>query len=110
MGMVGWMYVVRSILAHGDKLEPQAYDRLLAGYALHGKRVLATLTTGSTPAPVPYNGNGGNGYLQSWYGARKLFGAATPADVVTLCNRPEVSGYPPAGANHTVAEQFADAL
>jgi hypothetical protein len=28
---------------------------------------------------------------------------------LALCERPEVTGYPTAGANHLVAEAFADA-
>jgi hypothetical protein len=55
-------------------------------------------------------GDGGGAMNQSWYGARKFFGSASPADVVTLCNHPDVKGYPAAGANHLVDEAFADGL
>ncbi|MEO5727938.1 MAG: DNRLRE domain-containing protein [Byssovorax sp.] len=108
MALGAWMHGARTILAHGDTLDKQAYDRLRAAYTLHGKRVLQYLNTTTIPVPVPVKGTGGGALNQSWLGARKLFGAATPADVVTLCGRLEVLGYPAAGANHLVDEMFAD--
>jgi hypothetical protein len=45
---------------------------------------------------------------QSWRGAKILFGSDTPAEVTSLCNHPDVKTYPAAGANHLVAEPFAD--
>jgi len=108
MGLGGWMHAARTIVAHGDTVEKQAYDRLRAAYTLHAKRVLAYKNTGSTPAPATVKGDGGGAMNQSWYGARKFFGSATPADVVTICNHPDVKAYPAAGANHLVAEAFAD--
>jgi len=41
---------------------------------------------------------------------RALFDANTPADVLTLCNHDDVKTFPAAGANHMVAEAFADEL
>lgn len=108
MGLGAWMHGARTILAHGDTLEKQAYDRLRAGYALHAKRVLTYKNTGTIPAPVPVKGDGGGALNQSWFGAVKLFGANTPADVVTLTKHPDVKGYASAGANHLVDEAFAD--
>ena len=64
--------------------------------------------TGTVPAPSVAGAPSGD-RLQGWYGARKLFGANTPSNVLRLLTRAEVTGYPPAGANHLVAEQFADA-
>lgn len=108
MGLGAWMHGARTILAHGDTLDRDAYDRLRAGYALHAKRVLAYKNTGVIPTPNTVNGDGGGAMNQAWFGARKLFGSATPADVVTMCNHPDVKGYPAAGANHLVDEPFAD--
>ena len=109
MGLGAWMHGARTILAHGDALEQQAYDRLRAAYELHAKRVLSYKNTGATPPPKTVKGDGGGALNQAWFGARKLFGTATPAGVVTLCNDPDVKGYAAAGANHLVAEAFADA-
>jgi hypothetical protein len=102
------MHGARTILAQGDALEQHAYDRLHAAYAHHGDRVLTYLNTGSIPAPVPTQGDGGGSLNQAWFGARALFDSNTPADVLALCNHDDVTGYPPAGANHLVAEPFAD--
>ncbi len=107
MGLGAWMHGARTIRAHGDVLQKEAYDRLRAGYALHAKRVLSYKNTGATGAPTTVKGTGGGD--QGWYGARKLFGSDTPADVVTLCNHPDVTGFASAGANHLVDEAFADA-
>jgi hypothetical protein len=76
----------------------------------HGYRVLTYLNTGVIPAPTTTQGDGGGSLKQAWFGARKLFGSDTPADVVTLCEHTEVTSYPAAGANHLVAEAFADGL
>lgn len=108
LGLGAWMHGARTILAHGDTLEQQAYDRILAGYTLHAKRVLAYKRTGTTPAPLTVRGDGGGSMNQSYWGARKLFGQKTPADVLTLLENADVKGYPAAGALHLVAEPFAD--
>ena len=109
MGLGGWMHGARTILAQNDRLEPQARDRLLAAYAHHADRVLTYLTTGDIPDPQTSQGDGGGSLKQAWFGARVLFGDDTPADVLTLCGHDEVTSYPAAGANHLVAEAFADA-
>lgn len=108
MSMGAWMHGARTILAQGETLERHAYDRLRAAYGYHGDRVLAYLTTGVIPTPTTVRGDGGGALKQGWFGGRRLFGSNTPASVVTLTGRPEVIGYPSAGANHMVAEQFAD--
>jgi hypothetical protein len=108
MSLGAWMHGARTILAQGEALEPQARARLAAGYSYHASRVLGHLVTGIVPAPSVLGAPSGD-RLQGWYGARELFGSSTPASVVKLLSRAEVTGYPPAGANHLVAEQFADA-
>jgi hypothetical protein len=108
MGLGAWMHGVRTIRAHGDVLEQQAYDRLRAAYELHAHRVLTYKNTGTMPAPVTVKGDGGGAMNQSWYGARVLFGSDTPAEVISMCNYPDVKSYPAAGANHLVDEAFAD--
>ena len=108
MGLGAWIHGARTIIARGDTLEPEAYVRLRAAYALHAKRVLAYKSTGVIPKPAPVRGDGGGSLNQGWYGARRLFGSDTPADVVTLCNHRDVKGFAAAGANHLVAEAFAD--
>ncbi len=113
MGLGAWMHGARTILAQGEQLEPHARARLLAGYEHHAGRVLTHLDTGVIPFPAvkypPASQTSGDGSrFQGLYGARKLFGAQTPAAVTTLLTRPSVSGYPAAGANHLVAEAFAD--
>jgi len=111
MGLGGWMHAARTILAHEGTLDKQAYDRLRAAYALHAKRVLAFKKTGSipTPATVKTEDTSSNGaFNQSWFGARRLFGSDTPADVVTMLSDPAVAGFPAAGANHLVDEPFCD--
>lgn len=106
MGLGAWMHAARTIRAHGDTLEPHAYDRLRAGYALHAKRVLAYKQQGKTPLPEPLDdATSGD---QGWFGARRLFGKDTPADVNAMCDHPDVKGFAAAGANHLVAEAFAD--
>jgi hypothetical protein len=109
MGLGGWMHGARTIRAQGVPLAPHVRDRLRAAYAHHGDRVLAYLETGVIPAPTPTQGDGGGALRQAWFGARVLLGDDTPASVLALCERPEVTGYPAAGANHLVAEAFADA-
>lgn len=106
MGLGAWMHAARTIRSHGDTLEKSAYDRIRAGYALHAKRVLVLKRTGTTPAPVPVKGMDGGD--QAWFGAVKLFGTDTPADVITMTKHPDVTGFAAAGANHLVAEAFAD--
>lgn len=108
MGLGAWVHGARTILAHGDTLEQHAYDRLHAAYALHAHRVLTYKNTGSMPAPVTVKGDGGGSLNQSWRGAKVLFGSDTPAAVNALCNHADVKSYPAAGANHLVAEPFAD--
>jgi hypothetical protein len=108
MGLGAWMHGARTIRAQGDTLEAQAYDRLRAAYAHHGQRVLAYINTGVIPAPTTVRADTGTGGLVAWFGACKLFGSSTPADVQTLCRHSRVLGVPPAGANHLVAEAFAD--
>jgi hypothetical protein len=44
----------------------------------------------------------------AWIGACTLFKSNTPAEVQTLCRHGQVTGRPAAGANHLVAEAFAD--
>lgn len=107
MGLGAWMHAARTIRAHGDDLEPNAYQRLLAGYALHAKRTLAFKRDGVTPPPVPVMG-GDTVVAQGWFGARRLFGADTPPDVDAMCADPDVKGFAAAGANHLVAKAFAD--
>lgn len=109
MGLGAWMHAARTIRAQNDTLSPQAHDRLLAAYVHHGYRVLTYLNTGTIPAPTTQNGDGGGSLNQAWFGARVLFKTETPADVVALCNHADVKTYPAAGANHLVAEAFADA-
>lgn len=108
MGLGAFMHAARTILAQGESLEPHAHDRLREAYAHHGSRVLAYLETGVFPEPEPINGDGGGAIKQAWFGARKLFQEDTPAVVVTLCSHEEVQSFAPAGANHLVAEAFAD--
>ncbi len=108
MGLGAWMHGARTILAQGNALEAHARDRLRAGYAHHAQRVLAYVNTGVIPAPATARGDGGEAYLMAWTGACTLFGASTPADVQTLCRHAQVTGRPAAGANHLVAEVFAD--
>jgi hypothetical protein len=108
MGLGAWMHAARTIRAHGDVLEQHAYDRLHAAYTLHAHRVLTYKNTGTIPAPVPVKGDGGGSMNQSWRGAKVFFGSDTPAEVTALCNHADVKTYPAAGANHLVAEPFAD--
>ena len=108
MGLGGWMHGARTLLAQGDMLEPHARDRLLAAYAHHGHRVLTYITTGAIPDPQPARGDGGGALNQGWFGARVLFGDDTPADVLALCAHPDVRSFAAAGANHLVAEAFAE--
>lgn len=108
MGLGAFMHAARTILAQGDSLESHAYDRLREAYAHHGSRVLAYLETGVIPEPNTIQGDGGGALRQGWFGARKLFESETPADVVTLCSREEITSFAAAGANHLVAEAFAD--
>lgn len=108
MGLGAFMQAARTILAQKDVLEPHAYARLREAYAHHGDRVLAYLNTGTVPEPAPVQGDGGGALRQSWLGACKILGDDTPPDVLTLCDRDEVTGFAPAGANHLVAEPFVD--
>lgn len=108
MGLGAFMHAARTILAQGETLEPHAYDRLREAYAHHGSRVLYYLETGDLPDPQPVQGDGGSALKQGWFGARKLFKDDTPAVVVELCNHDEVKSFAAAGANHLVAEAFAD--
>jgi hypothetical protein len=110
MGLGAWMHGARTILAQNAPLAPHARDRLLAAYAHHADRVLTYLTTDVIPEPDTTQGDGGGSLNQAWFGARALFEGDTPADVLTLCDHPDVTSYPPAGANHLVAEAFADEL
>jgi hypothetical protein len=108
MGLGAWANAARTILAHGDGLEKHAYDRLRAGYVVHARRVLAYKNTGTTPAPLTVRGHGGGAMNQGWLPAQRLFGADTPTDVITLLGHSDVRSSPAAGANHLVAESFAD--
>jgi hypothetical protein len=108
MGLGAFMQAARTILAQGEKLEPHAHARLQEAYAHHGYRVLTYLNTGIIPEPATIQGDGGNALRQGWLGACKIFGSATPPDVLTLCDRDEVTSFPAAGANHLVAEPFVD--
>ncbi|MGZ3420788.1 MAG: hypothetical protein ACXVEF_39270 [Polyangiales bacterium] len=111
MGLGGWMHAARTILAHEGTLDKQAYDRLHAAYALHAKRVLAFKKTGATPAPATVkteDASSNGAFNQSWFGARRLFGSDTPADVAAMLSDPAVAGFPAAGANHLVDEPFCD--
>ena len=109
--MGGWRYARASAPLAGPivliSIDTLRADHLPA-YGYHGDRVLAYLTTGVIPTPTTVRGDGGGALKQGWFGGRRLFGSNTPASVVTLTGRPEVIGYPSAGANHMVAEQFAD--
>jgi len=108
MGIGAFLQAARTLVAQGETLEPHAYARLLTGYAHHGDRTLAYLETGTIPTPDTYRGDGGSVTKQAWLGACRFFGDETPPSVVALCAHPEVLGYPPAGANHLVAERFVD--
>lgn len=112
MSLGAWMHGARTILAQGDTLEPHARARLLAAYAHHAQRVGAHLDTGVVPYPSvaspPASATADGSRFQGWYGARRLFGAATPAAVTNMLGRSPVKGYAAAGANHMVAEAFAD--
>src|SRR5690606_24204343 len=108
MGLGAFMHAARTVLAQGDVLEPHAYARIREAYAHHGDRVLAYLETGVIPEPDTIQGDGGGSLRQAWFGARKLFKDDTPPVVVTLCSREEVTSFAAAGANHLVAEAFAD--
>ncbi len=100
----------RTILAQGDVLEPHAHARVLAALDNNAKRVLYNLKNpGKFQAPIPVSGDGGGSRFQAWWGAKVLFGSATPASVTEMLGRSEVKTYAPAGANHMVAEAFADA-
>ena len=92
MGLGALMHAVRTIRAQGETLDTHAYDRLRAAYAHHAQRVLAYMNTGAVPAPATARGDGGEGYLTAWFGACTLFGAGTPADVLTLCRHSRVTG------------------
>lgn len=114
MSLGAWMHGLRTIYSQGqadmntDSDYKKAYDRLLAAYDYHSGRIYTYLTTGAIPAPVPIKGEGGPEFKQTYYGARTLFGTATPQSVKNMLLRSEVTGYSPSGANHLVAEAFAD--
>ncbi|MEQ1788208.1 MAG: hypothetical protein ABL966_14235, partial [Acidimicrobiales bacterium] len=112
MSLGAWMHGARTILAQGETLQPQARARLLAAYGYHAQRVAAHLDTGVVPYPTvaspPASATADGNRYQGWFGARRLFGASTPASVLNMLSRTQVTGYAPAGANHMVAEQFAD--
>ncbi len=113
MSLGAWAHGARTILAQGETLEPHARARLLAGYAHHAQRVGTHLDTGVVPYPSvltpPSTATADGNRFQGWASAKHVFGSATPAAVLSMLARPQVTGYPPAGANHMVAEQFADA-
>lgn len=109
MGLGALMHGARTILAQGETLDTSAYNKLKAAYSYHSGRVLFHTQTGTYPVPVPISGLGGGNRFQGYHGAKKLFGVDTPANVLSMLARPEVTGYAPAGANHLVAEHFADA-
>lgn len=108
MGLGAWMHAARTLFAQGETIEPQAYDRLRAAYAHHGDRVLSYLDTGVIPVPEPNRGDGGDALEQGWFGACRLFGSDTPSPVNSLCGHEAVTGHSAVGANHMVAEAFAD--
>lgn len=108
LSLGAWMHAVRTIKAQGEQVEQHAYDRLLTGYSYHGTRVLGYLQTGSVPSPAPLKIDTSPDKLQAWYGARKLFGSATPRSVLDLLNRSDIQGKTAAGTNHLIAEQFTD--
>ncbi len=109
MGLSGWMHGARTIIAQGETLEQHAYDRLLTGYSYHSGRVLYFAQTNTFAAPVPFKGDGGGSRFMGYYGARKLFGAATPQSVKDMIARTEVNTtYAHTVSNHNVAEKFAD--
>lgn len=111
MGLGAWMHGMRTLKAQGesdaDEYE-EAYERLLAAYAYHAQRVLVYEQTGTIPAPVPVNGDGGGARFQGYHGAQRLFGGDTPESVLDMLGRSEVQDFAAAGANHMVAEAFAD--
>lgn len=108
MGLGAFMHAARTVVAQGENLEPHAAARLREAYSHHGFRVLTYLNTGTIPEPEPIQGDGGDALKQGWFGACKLFDNDTPADVLTLCSHEEVMEFAAAGANHLVAEAFAD--
>lgn len=108
MALGAWAHAARTILAQGEKLRPHAYDRLHAAFGYHAGRVLAYAKTGRMPNPAPVEGDGGGARFQGYYAARALFRGDTPGTVRAMLKRPEVRNLSAVGANHIVAEAFAD--
>jgi len=84
MGLESWVHAARTILAQGETLEAQAYDRLLASADYHSGRVLEHLQTGIFPAPEPVNGTGGDSRFTAYQGLRALFKTETPQNVLDM--------------------------
>lgn len=116
MSLGAWMHGLRTLKAQGESATPEykeAYARVLAGYAYHSERVVHYINTGDENGgqylePAPLQGNGGGSRFQSYYGAKKIFGSETPQSVLDALALPLVYNYARGGANHMVAERFAD--
>lgn len=112
MSYGAWVHGARTILAQGEMLTAEEYDRLEAGINYHASRVLPYFEDGTQVAPWPTgngtNGLGGGNASQSWYGSLALLGGDASADLIAICAQDEVVSYPPAGANHMVAERMTD--
>ncbi len=118
MGIGGFMHGLRTLKAQGESdtaKYKEAYQRLLAAYSYHSQRVLAYEQTGSIPAPDAVGCsagtacNGGTSRYAGYYGAKKLFGSATPASVNSMIGLSAVNtSYAYTVQNHLVAEGFAD--
>lgn len=114
LGLTGWMHGLRTLRAQGESVTPeyiQAYNRLKAGYSYHAQRVYQYAQSGTIPAPVPANGDGGIGRFMGYYGAQALFGADTPQSVLDMLGLTEVNTtYAATVSTYNVAEKFADGL
>lgn len=108
MGLYAWAHAARTILAQGETIDQHVFDRLFAGYEYHAGRVLSYQQTGIIPAPTTLKGDGGGSRFYSFESAKSLFGDKTPQSVLSMLERQEVKERPAAGANHTIAEAFAD--
>lgn len=111
MGMKSWLDAVLAVKANGGVVPTHVIERLRAHIAYHAPRVLAWLKTGTTPAPVPVSGQGGEALFGGWYTAKKfyaVYGGTVPAALTELLTRTEVSGWGASGSNQISAEAFAE--
>lgn len=106
MGNAANLHAARIIVATGDTLDASVYDRLRAAYDNLAKRVLYYAKNNKYMDPVPSGGHGGGARFMGWYEAKAFFGDDTPAAVLELLTRQEVTSIIP-GANHTVAGALA---